>query len=268
MSVVIPAFNEESRLPATLSSINDYLTDHYDSFEVLVVDDGSTDRTSQVVQSHASVYPNVRLLSYGGNRGKGYAVRLGVIAAQGDFVLITDADRSSPIDEVANLLAVLDEGADIAIGSRAKFACDKKVESSLSRRFAGICFNVLVRSLLVRGIFDTQCGFKLFKREQAHELFSVAQSDGFAFDVEILHVAKLRGYSVFEVPINWSHCDGSKVSLLVDSPKMLLDIFQIAMRSARNAYRAKKTHNDITATRTIRGSLKQEATGRTGRIIR
>lgn len=259
LSVVIPAFNEESRLPATLLSINEYLANHYDSFEVLVVDDGSTDRTRQVVQSHAGEYPRVRLLSYGGNRGKGYAVRLGVLAAEGDFVLITDADRSSPIEELANLRIAVHEGADIAVGSRAKFDCDKKVESSLSRRIAGMCFNVLVRSLLVRGVFDTQCGFKLFKREQAQELFSVARSDGFAFDVEILHVAKLRGYRLCEVPINWSHSDGSKVNLFVDSPKMLLDVFRIAMRSARNAYRAKETHNFATASKTVRAFVKHSS---------
>lgn len=242
LSVVIPAFNEELRLPATLLSINEYLTYRYDSFEILVVDDGSADKTRQVVESYASAYPSIRLLSYGSNRGKGYAVRLGVLAAQGDLILITDADRSSPIEELATLRSALDAGADIAVGSRAKFASDKKVESSLLRRFAGLCFNVLVRSLLVRGILDTQCGFKLFRREIAHELFSMARSDGFAFDVEVLHVAMLRGYRIREISINWSHCDGSKVNLFVDSSKMFADVLLIAMRTAKGTFRAKRTN--------------------------
>lgn len=237
ISVVIPAYNEESRLPTTLESIHGFLSGTGRQFEILVVDDGSVDSTVDYVKSFSQERPQVRIISYKPNRGKGHAVRTGVLAAAGELVLFDDADGSSPIEELPKLEAAIATGADIAIGSRAKPDEQRVVNALAYRKYVGNTFNMIVQSLLLPGIFDTQCGFKLFKREVCQDIFSVACQDGFAFDVEILYIARRRGYKVEEVPINWSNVDGSKVNVLTDSPMMLLDVCKVAVGAWSGKYR-------------------------------
>lgn len=227
ISVVIPAYNEEKRLPQTLQSVHSYLLDSGRDFEIIVVDDGSTDQTMDVVQDFGKHHDGIRLLSYAPNQGKGYAVRTGMLAAKGDVVLLDDADGSSPIVELERLDAAIKGGADLVIGSRNMPESGTLVTTAHHRKHMGNTFNAIVQGLLLPGIRDTQCGFKLFKREVAQDIFAVATQHGFAFDVEILYVARLRGYKLSEVAINWNNVAGSKVNVFTDSVKMFFEVLSI-----------------------------------------
>jgi dolichyl-phosphate beta-glucosyltransferase len=238
LSVIIPAYNEQHRLPATLASVHEYLSKRGGEFEVLIVDDGSVDDTAKVVEDFAVAHPGVRLVTYHPNAGKGHAIRTGILAATGDLLLINDADGSSPIEEVERLERGIADGADVAIGSRAKPDDSRHVQALAYRKFIGNTFNFIVQKVLLPGIYDTQCGFKLFKAEPGREIFSVAKIDGFGFDVEVLHIARVRGYRIAEVPINWHNVEGSKVNLLVDSPKMFIDVLKVAVSSLLGRYKA------------------------------
>lgn len=236
ISVVIPAYNEERRLPHTLALVYNYLKSNFQSFELIVVDDGSYDHTCDHVDEFGASYPEVRLISYVPNKGKGHAVRVGMLAAAGELILFDDADGSSPIEELDKLLDSIKNGADIAIGSRAKPDEERVVNALAYRKYLGNTFNMIVQGLLLPGIWDTQCGFKLFKKEKAHDIFSVARLDRFAFDVEILYIARLRDYKISEVPINWSNVEGSKVNVFTDSPKMLLEVIGVAISAWTGKY--------------------------------
>ena len=237
ISIIIPAYNEERRLPTTLASILDYCRTRAEtSFEVIVVDDGSTDGTSEVVREFEAASPEVKLLVYGSNRGKGYAVRFGVMNARGRLLLYNDADGATPIEEIARLEHAIARGADIAIGSRAMFSKDTTVETVWYRKYTGRVFNGVVNLLLVPGIADTQCGFKLFKREAAVNLFSRQQAERFSFDVEVLFLARKAGFKIFEVPINWCNIPGSKVNLLRDSVHMFLDLVRFRIKDIFGMY--------------------------------
>jgi dolichyl-phosphate beta-glucosyltransferase len=253
LSIVIPTFNEEKRLPSSLLSVYDYLKDSGKTFEILIVDDGSTDNTTSLVNDFIASFsvPNrqVRLLSYTPNRGKGYAVRTGMLGAQGDLILLKDADESSPIAELKRLEDALNRGADIAIGSRNKPSTTTTVESLSYRTFIGNTFNSIVQSLLLPGIYDTQCGFKLYRQAAAKEIFSAARLNGYGFDVESLYIAKIYGYCVEEVPTNWHHVEGSKVSVLIDSPLMLLEVLGIAFSAGMGRYKRSKPNFRVTAAR-------------------
>jgi dolichyl-phosphate beta-glucosyltransferase len=237
LSVIIPAYNEESRLPATMHSVYQYLMSSGRSFELLIVDDGSLDQTSAVAETFGSHNDNVRLVSYTPNQGKGHAVRVGILAARGDLLLIDDADGSSPITELDRLEGAIQSGADVAIGSRAKPDAGRTVKALVHRKYIGNTFNWIVQSLLLKGIYDTQCGFKLFKRKVAHDIFSVAQLNGYGFDVEVLYIARMRGYKIDEVAINWENVEGSKVNVLIDSPKMFLEVIGIKLGALFGRYR-------------------------------
>ncbi len=227
LSVIIPAYNEEKRLPSTLESVHDFLSESERDFEIIVVDDGSSDGTKEVVNQFAADHCGVRLLTHSPNQGKGYSVREGMLKAEGDFLLLDDADGASPIGELTRLENAIKSGADIAIGSRAK-PCDETVVNALShRKHIGNTFNIIVQSLLLKGIQDTQCGFKLFKRDVARDLFSIARLNRYAFDVEILYLAREKGYEIAEVPINWTNVDGSKINLATDPMNMLFEIGKI-----------------------------------------
>ena len=240
VSVVIPAYNEQQRLPATLTSVYDYLSRRGITFEVLVVDDGSHDETAALVQNFANEHPGVRLLSYSPNQGKGHAIRTGILSAKGDLMLIDDADGSSPIEEIERLEHAITGGADIAIGSRAKPDTSRKVHALAYRKFVGNTFNLIVQ-LLLPGIYDTQCGFKLFRAEIARDIFSVARINGYGFDVEVLHIGRLRGYKIAECAINWHNVEGSKVNVLTDSPKMFFEVVKIGLSSVLGRYKARST---------------------------
>jgi dolichyl-phosphate beta-glucosyltransferase len=207
LSVVIPAYNEEERLQSTLESVHTYLSNRRVNFELIVVDDGSTDGTVDVVKEFARHHSGIRLLSYSPNCGKGHAVREGIKKSEGFRVLFYDADGSSPIQEIEKLENALNKGFDIAIGSRAKPDDTRKVNALAYRKFMGNFFNFIVQSLLLRGIQDSQCGFKMFTQSAARSVFNVARQDGFAFDVELLHIARLRNYKIAEVPINWTNVE-------------------------------------------------------------
>lgn len=230
ISVVVPAYNEEGRLGNTLPIMYAYLKEHFSWFELLVVDDGSTDRTPAIVHEFARQHPEVRLLSYQPNRGKGHAVRTGVLQSQGEWVLFSDADLATPIEELPNLAAKLREGYDIAIASRAVRGAQLVVRQPWYREFAGRSFNLMVQLLAVPGIHDTQCGFKLFRQDAAREIFSRCEENGFSFDIEVLHVALRLGYRVAEVPVHWMHREGSKVRLLRDAVRMFLALLRISRR--------------------------------------
>ena len=216
ISIVIPAYNEEKRLPSTLDRIIRYLDQARFSFaEILVVDDGSSDGTAAQTMSFARRHPSVRLLRNPGNRGKGYSVRHGMLEAAGDWALFTDADLSSPIEELEKLMAAVEStGAPIAFGSRAIDRSLVGVHQPLFREYAGRFFNLVMRLVTGLAFHDTQCGFKLFQREAARQVFSRQKLERFGFDVEVLFVAGLLKLRAVEVPVHWNDVAGSKVGTL------------------------------------------------------
>ena len=238
LSIVIPAYNEEQRLPATLGAIAAYLqTKPLDFVEIVVVNDGSRDRTAEVVRQAAASDPRIRLLENPGNRGKGYAVRHGMQKAQGDWVLFTDADLSAPIEDLERLEgAVRRENADGAIGSR---ALDRRLvlkHQSPLRELSGRAFNLAMRLVTGLPYRDTQCGFKLFRRDVAQCVAARQQSDGFGFDVEILYIARKHGYRIIEVPVRWANVEGTKVSLL-KGLEAFFDPLRVRWNDLRGLYR-------------------------------
>ncbi len=236
-SVVVPAYNEAGRIEGTLREIVAFFEDSGETFEVLVVDDGSRDRTADVVLGLSDELTGLRLLRLPENRGKGAAVRAGVLRSAGRLVLFTDADGATPIAEVTRLRAAIDSGADIAIGSRAIPDEDVTVKAHLHRRVMGRVFNLLVAILTVRGFQDTQCGFKLFRGEAGRRLFSRLRMSGFSFDVEALLVAGLDGLRISEIPVNWADQPGSRVRLVRDSIRMARDLVRIRGHVLRGSYR-------------------------------
>jgi dolichyl-phosphate beta-glucosyltransferase len=236
LSIVVPAFNEEARLGPTLEAYIGYCRRTARRVEMIVVDDGSLDRTSAVVNSFTSSHPEVRLIRLAENQGKGHAVRSGVVNAQGKRILFADADGATPLSELERLEAALDGGADVAIGSRALQDHSVRIKARLYRRVIGRIFHGLVEFLTVPGVKDTQCGFKLFRGPVAHDLFSRMRIRGFSFDVEVLMMAQRRGYAIAEVPVNWTHQPGSKVNLVTDSARMFKDLFVIRGRWLSGQY--------------------------------
>lgn len=224
LSVVVPAFNEQYRLPPTLIDLIDYFDTKALRYEVIVVDDGSRDGTSSMVKKFERIRPQLKLIRLPRNYGKGHAVRTGVLSASGARILFADADGATPIGEYARLAAALDQGADIAIGSRALPSPETNVTTSPHRKYLGRLFNWAVNTLTLPGIADTQCGFKLFTASAAHFLFERQTANRFSFDVEILLLARRAGMTIAEVPINWTNIAGSKVSVLRDGMAMLCDV--------------------------------------------
>jgi glycosyltransferase involved in cell wall biosynthesis len=238
LSIVIPAYNEEKRLPPTLQRIRDYAHARAWQAEVIVVDDGSTDRTADVVREWQSQIPSLRLLQNGANRGKGYSVRAGMLAARARVTLFTDADLSAPIEEADKLLAALGGGRyDVAIGSRAVDRRMILVHQSLFREFAGILFNRLVRLITGVPFVDTQCGFKAFVSAAARPVFEQQRVTGFGFDPEILFLARKRGLRMIEVPVQWAHHPDTRVRMLRDSLRMLRELVSIRWNWLRGRYR-------------------------------
>ncbi|MGB4704912.1 MAG: dolichyl-phosphate beta-glucosyltransferase [Candidatus Saccharicenans sp.] len=230
LSIVIPAFNEEKRIGFTLFLIKDYLESRKIEAEVILVDDGSQDRTAEVAREVMADYPRFRLIQLPVNRGKGAAVRTGMLEASGELILFTDADLSTPIEEMEKLLPLAREGYQVVIGSRALPGSEIKKRQGWLRERMGKFFNLLVRLLVLRGFRDTQCGFKLFQREAARNVFSRLQTDGFAFDVEALVLALSAGYRVAEVPVVWINHPESRVRLFRSSLKMFCELLKIRQR--------------------------------------
>lgn len=227
LSVVIPAFNETNRLPPTVRAVEQYLRQSNRRSELIIVDDGSTDGTADVVDRMIREGLKLHVLKHDHNRGKGAAVRTGMLAATGEVVLFTDADLSTPIADVERLLDAITAGADVAIGSRALDRSLIEVHQPWLRDRMGRVFNLFVQAILLPGLKDTQCGFKAFRRSAARDLFSVTESDGFEFDTEVLYRARRTGLAICEVPVHWRNNPDTRVNALLDSPKMFLALFRI-----------------------------------------
>ena len=255
LSVVVPAYNESARILASLQGVADYLAASEFDAELLVVDDGSADETVAIVEAFAASRPRgaspvVRLLKNGRNRGKGYSIKHGVLMAEGDLVLISDADFSTPIADLPLLLRPIEkEGCGIAIGSRALPDSRVEIHQAAWRETMGRAFNRLVRLLTGLPFRDTQCGFKLMRRQDVLPLFRGARVERFAYDVEILYLARKTGIRVAEVPVRWRNAAGTKVNPLVDPVDMLKDILWVVLRDRFGRY----------------GTLGQQATGATRR---
>ena len=234
LSIIIPALNEEDRLPESLTKVVGFLEDQAYPAEVLVVDNGSTDRTAAIGQEFAARHSNLRLLQ-DPRRGKGLAVRRGLLAAQGEYRFICDADLSMPIEEVSRFLPPALEGYDIAIASRETPGAVRYGEPAY-RHWIGRVFNQAVKLLAVPGFEDTQCGFKCFRAQAGEDLFRVQRLDGWTFDVEVLFIALRRGYRVVEVPIPWYYNPGSRIRPVRDAFGMLADLFRIRANWRRGLY--------------------------------
>jgi dolichyl-phosphate beta-glucosyltransferase len=234
LSVVIPAYNEESRLPSTLAIVSEYLAGRGDPYEVLVVVNGSTDRTAEVAKAAAERDANVRLILTS-LRGKGRAVKIGVSESQGERVLFCDADLSTPIDEATALADLLDGQYQIAIASR-EGRGSRRVGEPYARHLMGRVFNALVRTFAVPDVQDTQCGFKAFTRACALDLFGRQTISGFGFDVELLYLARKRGYAVREVPVTWVYRASSRVDPIRDTVRMFGDILRVRLNDWRGKY--------------------------------
>ena len=235
LSIIIPSYNEESRLPATLERIAEYLETSGIKAEVLVVDDGSKDGTAAVAEYFRIKLPTLRVISNGVNRGKGYSVRHGMQEARGRIALFTDADLSAPIEEAGKLIGAL-ETFDVAIGSRAMDRSLISVHEAPFREFAGIIFNTIVRIILWLPFVDTQCGFKAFRRERCGVIFEQQRIERFGFDPELLYLARHHGRRAVEIPVRWGHSPATKVSMLRDSIQMFIDVFTIRWNSLRRRY--------------------------------
>ncbi len=235
ISIIIPSYNEELRLPSTLERIAAYIQACGRETEVLIVDDGSKDRTAVVAASFRSKIPLLRVISNGVNRGKGYSVRRGIQEARGRIALFTDADLSAPIEEAGKLIDAL-ETNDLAIGSRAMDRSLISVHESRFREFAGIIFNKIVRIILWLPFVDTQCGFKAFRRERCGVIFEQQRIERFGFDPELLYLARHHGLRAVEIPVRWGHSPTTKVNMLRDSIQMFLDVFTIRWNALTGRY--------------------------------
>jgi dolichyl-phosphate beta-glucosyltransferase len=236
LSIIIPAFNEEDRILSTLDRIRPFLNDRDYSSDVIVVDDGSTDRTTDVVEAHRPFWPALSLVRHARNRGKGSSVRTGFEHAKGEILLFTDADLSTPIEETDKLLDAIKLGADVAIGSRAMKESAIRVHQPWYRETMGKIFNQIVRLVALPEIGDTQCGFKAFTRKAAEVIIRRQSIEGFAFDVEMLFIAKRLGFGIREVPISWINHPKSHVHVIIDSLRMLRDVIRIPWIHRKNKF--------------------------------
>jgi glycosyltransferase involved in cell wall biosynthesis len=236
LSIVVPAYNESARIELTLERVMACIEAQGWDAEVLVVDDGSTDGTPQIVQRWMDIHPRLHLVRNPGNRGKGYSVRNGLLQAAGDVVMFTDADLSAPMEEAERLLAALDAGADVAIGSRWMDRARQTIHQPLYRRFFGRCFNRLTRTVMGLPFKDTQCGFKAFRRPAAQVIFRLQRIERWGFDPEVLFIARKLRFSIREVPVTWGHDERSRISYLKDGVKMLEELAYIRYNSLFGRY--------------------------------
>jgi glycosyltransferase involved in cell wall biosynthesis len=235
-SIVIPAYNESARIPATLEAVIACLRSRGWNAEIIVVNDGSTDNTVEVVKQFAARAPEVRLIENPGNHGKGYSVRNGCLQALGEVVMFTDSDLSAPIEEADRLFAAIAGGADIAIGSRWLESGRQTQRQPLYRQFFGRCFNLVTRAVMSLPFADTQCGFKAFTRSAAQTVFQLQTIEGWGFDPEILFIALKRGLRVQEVSVTWAHDERTRMSYLKDGMRMLEELAIIRWNALLGRY--------------------------------
>jgi len=233
LTIVIPVFDDSDVIGGTLRTLDSFVESSHAEVEIIIVDDGSTDGTAELVERFSENRSWLRVLRLGRNRGKGVAVRTGALEATGDYVLFSDSDLSTPLDELERLVERLDDGFDIAIGSRGLLASNVVVHQTVFREYAGKSFNVLVRLLVLPDFHDTQCGFKCFRKKAAKEIFTRQRSEGFEFDVELLCIARQLGFRVAEVPITWKNHPKSHVRFVRDSGRMLVGLLRLWRRYPR-----------------------------------
>jgi dolichyl-phosphate beta-glucosyltransferase len=237
ISVIIPTYNEETLIQDTIERTSSFLQQHYDSFEMIIADDGSSDSTLNIVHALARKNAHIKVLPSTQNHGKGYVVRRGMLQAQGEYALFMDADLSTPLDEIPNLIDGMNRNnADIGIGSRALKQSRLIKPQRFLRQTMGRTFNLLFQLVLVRGIDDSQCGFKCFRKEISRSVFAKTFISGFCFDAEILFIAKKKGFSIFELPVKWINCEDSRVNIISGSTQMFVDIFNIRLNDALGRY--------------------------------
>jgi dolichyl-phosphate beta-glucosyltransferase len=239
LSIIIPAHNEEKRLPPTLEQAFAFLNKQSYEAEVLVIENGSTDKTYDVAQSFASRHKNLRVIHADG-RGKGLAVQHGMLEACGEYRLMCDADLSMPIEEIAKFLSPDVSGFDVVIASREARGANRYNEPRY-RHLGGRFINFIIRVLILPGLQDTQCGFKCFRAEVANDLFTHQTLMGWSFDIELLFIARRHGYRITEIPIDWYYRPESKVNAFSDALRMIQDIFQIHRNARRGLYDAKRS---------------------------
>lgn len=233
LTVVVPAFDEEHRLVLTLEGMSGYLSGRGGTWEVIVVDDGSRDRTADVAEQFASTHDEFRVIRHGMNRGKGAAVRTGFRESRGDLVLFSDADLSTPMEELPRMVDALKDGADFVLASRAMPDSNVEIHQAWYRERMGKTFNVFVRAATGIPIRDTQCGFKLLRGADARALAREMKEDGFSFDVELVLLARRRGLTLRELAVTWRNDVGSRVNPIRDSLHMLGSLFRIVRRTGR-----------------------------------
>lgn len=236
LSIVIPAYNEEKRLLPTLNKVSEYLSRQDFSYEIILVDDGSTDNTLQIVNNFANLSNNVLVFANEQNKGKGYSVRKGMLSAGGEYIFFTDADLSTPIEELEKCLPYLKNGYDVVIGSRSMPSSDIVIHQPWYRERMGKIFNFMVNLVLLKGIIDTQCGFKGFRREVVKTIFSRCKIDGFSFDVEALYLSRKFNFKIKEIPIRWENSALSKVSPIRHSIQMFKDLIGIKIKDCKGVY--------------------------------
>lgn len=237
ITVLISAYNEAQRILPSLRAIDDYLVSRFSKYEILVIDDGSTDDTAALIQDLARERALIRVQRNKVNRGRGYTFRQGVRELSTDLILVTDADLSTPIESLEELLSSLD-GADIVIGSRRAVGARIEVKQPWHRVFMGMVFRQFVSMIVIRGFRDTQCGFKLMRGRAARNLFQRCRINRFSFDVEMLFLAKQLGVRVREVPVTWRDSPNSRVNIIEDSLNMLLDLFRMRWYWVTGAYKS------------------------------
>ena len=235
LSIIVPAYNEESRILQSLQRLLEHLKSQSYAGEVLVVSDGSTDDTSRITNELAEAHPNLRLIERE-HRGKGHAVKVGMLEARGAYRLLCDADQAMPVEEIPKFLPPVRSDVDVAIGSR-EVAGARRFNEPALRHLMGRFFNWIVRAVVLPGIKDSQCGFKCFTARAATDLFSVQRIDGFGFDVEVLFLARKSGLRVAEVPIDWYYQTESKIRPVRDTFRMLADVLSVRWNSLLGNYR-------------------------------
>jgi len=237
LSIVLPAYNEAERIAASLDKVLQYAGQHGGTAEVIVVNDGSSDGTADIVRQYAKQQPTLQLMENPGNRGKGFSVRSGMLHARGDVLLFSDADLSSPIQEADKLFAAIQAGADVAIGSRWVRKELQVKRQPIHRRIMGRIFNLALRLVLGLNFKDTQCGFKAFRRSAAEQVFPRQKIERWGFDPELLYLAKRSGLRIEEVPVEWAHRTGTHISPLRDGLRMFLDLFKIRWNAMSGRYK-------------------------------
>jgi dolichyl-phosphate beta-glucosyltransferase len=235
-SIVIPAYNESARVGVTLEKVLAYVAQRGWDAEIIAVDDGSCDNTAEIIRSYAAKNPRLRLLQNPGNRGKGYSVRNGMLHAQGEILLFSDADLSSPIEEADKLFAAIAAGADIAVGSRWLRRELQTQRQPFYRQIFGRTFNLMLRIALGLRFKDTQCGFKAFNDRAAKAIFPLQKIERWGFDPELLYLARKLGFKVAEVPVEWAHREGTRISPLRDGTRMFGEMLKIRWNGLTGKY--------------------------------